>query len=249
MLDPTTFEGFRTHVSEERFHVVGQPIVDLATGEQLHTEWLVRFDHDIELLSLLRPAEINGAIRDLDLSMLARAVLALNGDPQRKGIAVNLSGASFATPRFEHSVMACVNALKGPASRLVIELTESWDMRDLDTARSALARLRERGHPVCLDDVGAGAASIRYLRALPCDWLKIDGDFLKAAAHDPRENSILDAVLSLKSALDVRIIAEGIETGELLDFAKTKPFDAVQGFAVAPPLPSVMPETRMVNSA
>ena len=240
MIDPTTFEGFREHVSEERFSVLEQPIVSLATGRVLHREWLVRFEHDIELLALLRPAEINGAIRDLDLSMLARAVLSLNADPTQPGIAVNVSGASFATPRFAHALLACVNALKAPPAKLVIELTETWDMRELSHAVELLGKLRERGHPVCLDDVGAGAASIRYLRAIPCDWLKIDGDFLWSAFANPRERGILEAVLSLRDVLDVRLIAEGVERESLRDFAQSLGFDAVQGFAIERPVPNLL---------
>ena len=217
-----------------------QPILCLRTREVLHREWLVRFEHDIELLALLRPAEINGAIRDLDLSMLARAVLSLNADPSQPGIAVNLSGASFATSRFEHSLLACINALRVPPEKLVFELTETWDMRDLSQAVALLSQLRERGHAVCLDDVGAGAASIRYLRALPCDWLKIDGEFVGQALDSPRERGILEALLSLRDVLGVRFIAEGIESEKLLRFATRLGFDAAQGFAIERPSPNVL---------
>ena len=242
MVDPTTFDGFRTHVSEERFAVMAQPIRSLETGETLHEEWLVRFEHDLGLLALLRPAELNGAIRDLDLSMLARAVIALNGDPQRTGIAVNISGASFATPRFEHSLLACINALEAPAEKLVFEVTETWDMRDLTHATRLLRQLRERGHHVCLDDVGAGAASIRYLRALPCDWLKIDGEFVAAACDSERERAILAALMGLRDVLGVRFIAEGVETDAIQDFAEEMGFDAVQGYAIDRPAPSILPD-------
>ena len=239
MIDPTTFEGFREHVSEERYRVLAQPIVDLASGETLHHEWLVRFDHDDDLVSLIRPAEISGAIRDLDLSMLARAVLALNAEPERTPIAVNLSGASFATPSFKHALTACIGALEAPPKKLVIELTESWDIRDLAQATDVLAMLRRRGHHICLDDVGSGAASIRYLRALPCDWLKIDGEFVAAAAENARDRAILEAVLSLREPLQVRFIAEGIENETIMALVRELGFDAGQGYAIARPALSV----------
>jgi len=73
---------------------------------------------------------------------------------------------------------------------------------DLSFAEILLADLKTRGHPVCLDDVGAGAASIRYLRALPCNWLKIDGGFVAAAFNTARDRAILKALLSLRDALD-----------------------------------------------
>jgi len=126
-------------------------------------------------------------------------------------------------------------------TKLVIELTESWDMHDLALAESLLTELKTRGHPVCLDDVGAGAASIRYLRALPANWLKIDGGFVAAALNSTRDRAILRALLSLREALDVRFIAEGVETEEIKDFVTQLGFDAAQGYAIGKP----EPETRI----
>lgn len=230
MSDPRTVAGFRTHVSEELYSVRRQPVVDLKTKEILHYEWLVRFDHDSHLEGVLRPAEISGAIMDLDLAMLARAILAINADQNGPNIAVNISGASMDEPGFEHALFACLSAYEGPPSKLIIELTETWDMRELENAKHILSRLQDRGHPVCLDDVGAGAASIRYLRALPANWLKIDGDFVVAAFNSERECAILNAVMSLREPLNVKFIAEGVESHDLLRFVKKLGFDAAQGY-------------------
>jgi EAL domain-containing protein (putative c-di-GMP-specific phosphodiesterase class I) len=230
-----TAEGFRDHVSEQRFRVLRQPIVGLADGKIHHHEWLVRFDHDDHLEGVLRPAEVSGVIKDLDLSMLAQAILVLNENPDGTGIAINLSGASVDNPNFRSSVLACLTALEASPTKLVIELTESWNMKDLSFAEILLAELKTRGHPVCLDDVGAGAASIRYLRALPCNWLKIDGGFVAAAFNTARDRAILKALLSLRDALDVRFIAEGVETEDIRKFVVDLGFDAAQGYAIGRP--------------
>lgn len=232
-----TAEGFRDHVSEQRFSVLRQPIINLSDGAIHHHEWLVRFDHDDHLEGVLRPAELSGVIKDLDLSMLAQAILVLNEHPNDTGIAINLSGASVDKPNFKASVMACLTALKASPTKLIIELTESWDMADLGLADALLSELKTRGHPVCLDDVGAGAASIRYLRALPCNWLKIDGGFVAAAFNTARDRAILKALLSLRDALDVRFIAEGVETEEIRKFVLDLGFDAAQGYAIGRPEP------------
>lgn len=232
-----TAEGFRDHVSEQRFSVLRQPIVNLSDGAVHHHEWLVRFDHDDHLEGVLRPAELSGVIKDLDLSMLAQAILVLNENPTGTGIAINLSGASVDKPNFKASVMACLTALKASPTKLIIELTESWDMADLGLAETLLSELKVRGHPVCLDDVGAGAASIRYLRALPCNWLKIDGGFVAAAYNTARDRAILKALLSLREALDVRFIAEGVETEEIRKFVTELGFEAAQGYAIGRPEP------------
>lgn len=230
-----TAEGFRDHVSEQRFSVLRQPIVSLKTNKIHHHEWLVRFDQDDHLEGVLRPAEVSGVIRDLDLSMLAQAILVLNEHPDDTGIAINLSGASVDKPAFKASVLACLTALTASPTKLVIELTESWHMQELTPAEVLITELKTRGHPVCLDDVGAGAASIRYLRALPANWLKIDGGFVAAAYNTARDRAILKALLSLREALDVRFIAEGVETEELRQFVIQLGFDAAQGYAIGRP--------------
>lgn len=237
MQDLQTFQGFREHVSEQRFDVLRQPIINLSDDTISHYEWLVRFDHDSGLAGILRPAEISGAIKDLDLSMLARAVLALNKCSDSPGIAINLSGASLEEPGFEHALTACLSALTGPPEKLMIELTETWDLTDLHKAKMILSKLQRRGHKICLDDVGAGAASIRYLRALPADYLKIDGDFVVAAMSSERELAILEAVMSLKSRLGFKYIAEGVENSDILSFVRHAGFDAAQGFKIGRPEP------------
>lgn len=233
-----TAAGFREHVSEQRYNVMRQPIIDLVTGEIHHYEWLVRFKGQ-GTEGVIRPAEISGVIRDLDLSMLAQAILILNEYPDGPGIAINLSGASVDRPNFKTSVLACLTALTASPTKLVIELTESWDMDRIELAESLLTELKSQGHPICLDDVGAGAASIRYLRALPANWLKIDGAFVAAAYNNRRDRAILMALLTLRDPLDVRFIAEGIETFELLDFVRGLGIDAGQGYALGKPEPEI----------
>jgi len=237
MPDLQTEHGFRAHISEKRHTIMRQAVVCAKDFSVKHHEWLVRFDSDAGLERILRPAEISGAITDLDISMLKQAVSALNTDPDRHAIAVNLSGASFANPSFERSLLSSLSSLDAKPAKLIFELTETWNLTDLGPALRLLNILRERGHSLCLDDVGAGAASIRYLRAFPADWLKIDGEFVACAARDDREKSILKALLSLRNDLNVRFIAEGIESEPLRDFAIDMGFDALQGFIFGAPEP------------
>lgn len=235
MPDIQTAQGFRTHILEKRYSVMRQPVVCTQTDDTLHHEWLVRFDSETGIDHVLRPAEISGAISDLDLSMLRQAVETLNKNPERKPIAINLSGASFAEPAFERALLFALTKLNAGPEKLIFELTETWHMEDLQPVIRLLNILRDRGHSLCLDDVGAGAASIRYLRALPADWLKIDGGFVAGAANSEQERAVLKAVMSLRQDLDVRFIAEGIESERLLDFALEMGFDALQGFVIGAP--------------
>jgi EAL domain-containing protein (putative c-di-GMP-specific phosphodiesterase class I) len=235
MPDIKTEHGFRARISQKRYTVMRQPVVEVSSGEILHHEWLVRFDTETGLDRVLRPAEISGAIADLDLSMLRQAVETLNANKDRKPIAINLSGASFSSPAFEDSLYTALSTLSAHPARLIFELTETWHLNDLQPAARLLKILRERGHGLCLDDVGAGAASLRYLRALPADWLKIDGDFVAGAASDFREKAVLKAVMSLREELGVRFIGEGIESEPLRRFAIEMGFDALQGYIIGVP--------------
>lgn len=235
MKDPKTDAGFRQHVLEQRYSILGQSVFDLTSNAPIHDEWLVRFDGRESLQGLLRPAELSGAISELDLAMLARAVKTLNVDKRRLPIAVNISGASIMEPDFEAKLFAVLSGYKSSPDRLLFELTETWDLRDLDPAIDILTKLSNKGHALCLDDVGAGAASLRYLRAFKTDWLKIDGDFVQAAVNCPRERAILRALLTLKTDLGVRFIAEGVETDDILKFVKSEGFDAAQGYALSRP--------------
>ena len=155
MSDPKTDAGFRQHVLERRFTIVQQPVIDLETRKPIHVEWLVRFDADESLEGLLRPAEISGAIAALDITMLKQAIRTLNLDKRRQPIAVNLSGASMEGPGFETQLFSALDTLTGDPSRLMLELTESWDLRDLSVTADILKTVRQRGHETCLDDVGA----------------------------------------------------------------------------------------------
>ena len=235
MSDIRTEAGFRQHVNERRYSIYRQAVIDLKTLKPLHDEWLVRFDAEGGLADMIRPAEISGAITTLDMSMLGQAVKTLNIDKRRLPIAVNLSGASMDNPDFEDSLFNTLEKLDTDAERLIFELTETWDMHDLSHAERILARLSAQGHPVCLDDVGAGAASIRYLRAFKTQWLKFDGEFVKSAMSTPRDEIILKALLTLKDQLGVKLIAEGLETQQAVDYALSLGFDAGQGYFLGRP--------------
>lgn len=212
-----------------------QPVIETKTGEVLHHEWLVRFDSKTGLERVLRPAEINGSISNLDLSMLRQAIDKIDNNPKSKPIAINISGASFSDPDFEHALFDALAHLKSDTKLLIFELTETWHLKDLQPAARLLNILRDRGHSLCLDDVGAGAASIHYLRAFPADWLKIDGDFVAGAAANARERAVLKAVMGLRKDLGVRFIGEGIESEPLKAFATDMGFDALQGYILGAP--------------
>ena len=96
----------------------------------------------------------------------------------------------------------------------MVELTESAEIEDEDSAASTLRALRARGVPVCIDDFGAGAAAFRYLKSFPTDYVKVDGTFVQAALTSERDRSFVAAMVDLSLAVGAKVVAERIETEE-----------------------------------
>ena len=98
------------------------------------------------------------------------------------------------------------------ASRLLIELTETAEIADLHEAASSMEQLRSVGVPVCLDDFGAGAAAFRYLRAFGVDYVKLDGEYVRAACKNRRDRALVASMIEIAAKSGAAVVAETIET-------------------------------------
>ena len=153
-------------------------------------------------------------------------------------MAVNLSAVSLMRTRFINALLETTSASKlGP--RLLFELTETQALSDLPAANRALQALRKNGHPVCLDDFGAGAASLDYLRHLEFDFVKIDGRYVQAAESQRADVTILRHVVALCEDLGVRTIAEMVETPETSSLIKKLGVGFGQGWLYGKPAPAL----------
>ena len=186
MLDETVekIAEFKAMIQAGKFDVVFQPIVDLKTRKVHHSEALVRF-HDSEPgvspFALITFAEEVGVIGDIDLAMCERVIKKIrqaNDNGHELHIAVNLSGRSLEDPAFLTAFPKLLNKHDDLRTQLMFEVTESAEITDLDSTNNFITDLREKGHHVCLDDFGAGAAAFQYLRALDIDFVKIDGMYV-----------------------------------------------------------------------
>jgi EAL domain-containing protein (putative c-di-GMP-specific phosphodiesterase class I) len=132
---------------------------------------------------------------------------------------VNLSGLSMQNPAYRKRLLTRLAELRNEgsklaASRLLIELTETAEIGDLDAAASSMEQLRSVGVPVCLDDFGAGVAVFRYLRAFGVDYVKLDGDYVRAACKSKRDRTLVASMIELASTAGAAVVAEMIETEE-----------------------------------
>jgi EAL domain-containing protein (putative c-di-GMP-specific phosphodiesterase class I) len=206
-------EAFSSAVKDRRFNLVYQPIVDLNSGELQHFEALVRLDGDKSPAKAIRMAEELEIIEGLDLAVTEQVVrkLKAEGNGGLK-LAANISARSLMAPGFLSSLLKMVTSDPDLMGRLLFEITETVVLQDLDQANSAIQRLRQHGFWVGLDDFGAGAASMSYLKALTVDAVKIDGQYVRNLDQSGRNKTLVKHLTEMCRELGVDTIAEQIET-------------------------------------
>jgi Amt family ammonium transporter len=185
-------------------------------------------------------AERYNAMAIIDQWMVASAVDLLNAR-QRVGaqlplLAVNLSGASLNEQTFLGQVLAHVGDAE-VAAALCFEITESAAVTNLTDAINFMRQLKARGCKFALDDFGSGLSSFMYLKTLPVDYLKIDGQFVGQIAADPVDRSMVEAIAKVGRALGISTVAECVETQEVLAELTRIGVDYAQGHLIALPQP------------
>jgi diguanylate cyclase (GGDEF)-like protein len=234
----------RRAISDRELVVHYQPKADLARGEVISVEALVRWQHPE--LGLLPPvefvpmAEQTGQIRPLTLFVLDVAA-AQAREWQDVGlhlrVAVNLAMANLIDSQLPEDVAALLAKHKLPPSKLILEITENVVMADPTRTLGILERLRSLGVGLSLDDFGTGHSSLAYLRQLQVDELKIDRSFVTDMIRDGQNAAIVQSTIDLAHAVGVRIVAEGVEDADTLFELKAMGADEVQGFYLSPAVP------------
>ena len=217
----TRLNELGTIIAAELFDAVFQPIVRVEDRSMHHYEALVRFGGrpDQSPFELITFAENAGLICDLDLAMCRKMLHLMEqkgAQGKRYDIAVNLSGRSIANAAFMDSAEKLFARYGSVRKQLLIEITESAQIRDLETANKAIQTLRQAGHKVCLDDFGAGATAFRYLHMLDVDIVKIDGHYIMDAIRRPKNRAFLRSIARLCHELGIETIAERVEEEETI---------------------------------
>lgn len=227
---------FKETLSAGRFELVYQPVVDLQTRALHHYEALTRFEGGGGPASTIKLAEELGLVVEFDITVVRSVVATLSDAPEDVRIAANISGFSLLQTGFVDELLRATAAAPQLRSRLLLEVTESHKLVDLETANSLIQRLRKAGHEVCLDDFGAGAASLDYLRRLEIDVVKFDGRFVGAVAENSRDATMLRALAALCRELGVASIGEMIETEEVAAAAANLGVGFGQGWLFGKPV-------------
>ena len=236
----------RRALDEDRFVLHAQPILDLRTGEVGRHEVLLRLlDDDNRLLlpeAFLRSAERFGHVGAIDRWVVRRAIR-LIAAAQVSGtelcLEVNLSGRSIGDPELPRVVEAELEATGIDASRLVLEITETAAIANMEQARELATRLRALGCRFALDDFGSGFSSFWYLKHLPLDYVKIDGDFVRNLATGSADALVVKAMVEIAQGLDLRTIAEFVENQGTLELLTELGVDYAQGDHIGVPAPAI----------
>jgi EAL domain-containing protein (putative c-di-GMP-specific phosphodiesterase class I)/GGDEF domain-containing protein len=221
-------------VAGRKFRLVYQPVVDLkAKGALHHHEVLVRFGDNNSPFPIIRMAEELDLIEPLDLAVVERTVAKLMSDPALS-LAVNVSGRTIGSSAFIETIRQILKSNAQARGRLIFELTESAAIEDLALADRHLQALRGEGCRVCLDDFGAGAASLAYLQQLSLDVVKIDGRYIRELQHGGRESTFIRHLVHMCSELGVKTLAEMVETPQVEEAVRRAGVDYAQGWLYGP---------------
>ncbi len=216
-------------IRNRRFTLAYQPVVSLHDGTLHHHEVLVRFGAESSPFPTIRMAEEMDLIEPLDGAILEETLAVLERDPDII-LAVNVSGRSIMSDAYIGRAVDLLKARPDVRGRLMFELTESAAVEDLALADRHIQALRQAGCEVCLDDFGAGAASLAYLQQLTLDLLKIDGRYIRDLQHGGREATFVKHLVNMCAELNVRTLAEMVETAEAQDAVKRAGVDYAQGW-------------------
>lgn len=220
-----------------------QPKIDFKTNRVVGAEALARWDHPAHGLIypkvFIKALESNDEIDGLTMLMLGKSAIACQ-QWRKQGmdltVAVNISLVSLADVHLADSVTNLVRGVGLDPQHMVLEITESAVMADMSAALENLTRLRMRGFGLSIDDYGTGFSSLQRLGQIPFTELKIDQSFVSGCSTNLSAQAILESSINMAHRLNLKCVAEGVETQADWDFLKSLHCDVAQGYFIANPM-------------
>lgn len=234
----------RWAIERGQLYLEYQPQLDVATGSLQGMEALLRWNHPVHGSvppgEFIPVAEDTGLIKELGCWVLREACRQLNrwtaAGFDVPSIAVNMSARQFLSSDLLPSVRAILRETGISPHRLVIEITESGSMFEVESVMPVLHAFKGLGLRIAIDDFGKGYSALGYMRHFPIDLLKIDKSFIREIAGDPTSAVITKAIIDMAHGLNLKVIAEGMETADQLACLLTMGCDMVQGFGIDRPM-------------
>ncbi|RTL54128.1 MAG: bifunctional diguanylate cyclase/phosphodiesterase [Bradyrhizobiaceae bacterium] len=221
-----------TALNERRIVMAFEPVVDTASRESAFYEALVRMrrdDGEFSLaLDIVPTAEKLGLIRLVDHRVLELVVGELHAAPDVQ-MSLNISPDTTMDPNWWASIESLFRSCPGVAERLIVEITETVAIQDLDDVRGFVTRLKNLGSRIAIDDFGAGYTSFRNLRKLGVDIVKIDGAFVQNIARSSDDRAFVQTMIDLAHRLDIKTVAEWVQDEESAGLLRSWGCDYIQG--------------------
>ncbi len=234
---------------ENRFELYYQPIVPIGgnTDEHGHYELLLRMRDEtgglVQPDTFIPAAERYNVMPTVDrwvvhtaLSRIANSLVAV-AEPAQYTLAINLSGTSLSDDKFLEFVVRELDRYQLPPNLVCFEITETAAISNIASVARFMRELKAYGCLFSLDDFGTGLSSFTYLKNLPVDFLKIDGEFIQNVCEDSIDMSMVDAINKIGQAMGIKVIAERVETPEVLAKLADMGIEYAQGFHIAEPRP------------
>ena len=234
-------------IQNHEFIVYYQPQMDVSNNQIIGAEALVRWKHPtkgfIPPSKFIPIAEESGIIVKLEEYIFnvafqdIKTFFTLPQENTLTHIAVNVSTAHFLQPSFVDKVMLLIQKYKLQPEWIEFEITESGLMRNIDDAVKKIQDLKNFGFTFSIDDFGTGYSSLSYLKELPADTIKIDQSFILHMNENKGDAMIVESVIAIGQKFDLKIVAEGVENTEALDYLKILKCDTYQGYLLHKPMP------------
>jgi diguanylate cyclase (GGDEF)-like protein len=236
----------RRAVANHEFVTYYQPVIDFSSGDVIGLEALVRWQHPE--LGILAPAEFIDIAEDTGMILaIGDQVFASAAAQTRRWqdaglqdlrIAINVSARQFREKNFPDRIAQILGQAHLDPQSVELEITETSIMEHGEFALTMLREIRNMGLSIAIDDFGTGYSSLSYLKRLPIDCVKLDRSFVSGATTDPKDAALVMAIITLAHNLDLKVVAEGVETEEQSDFLKLLRCDAGQGYLFGRPMPA-----------
>ncbi|WP_158630028.1 bifunctional diguanylate cyclase/phosphodiesterase [Cohnella sp. AR92] len=233
----------RKALERNEFYLVYQPQINASTGQVVGVEALLRWKHGkrglISPSDFIPLAEETGVIVPIG-NWVLRTACRQSKQWQQQGlppvrIAVNLSGRQFLNKGLVPFIKRTLVETGMDPSLLELEITESMTL-DIERSFSTLRELKRLGVSISIDDFGTGYSSLSYLKSFPVDCLKIDQSFVRELLSETNDRSIVSTIITLAHNLNLRVVAEGVESEEQLTYLATYGCDEIQGFYISKPI-------------
>jgi diguanylate cyclase (GGDEF)-like protein/PAS domain S-box-containing protein len=239
-------EDSRRAIDNHEFYLVYQPQLNAKTNQIIGAEALLRWNHPDK--GLISPAEFIPLLEDIELmpevgELVLKTAIKQTQEWLSEGrisesfkMSVNVSPQQFRMANFPTIVNNIIEQFEVPSSMIDLEITESMIIDNIDYTVAAMKELRSTGVHFSIDDFGTGYSNLNYLKKLPLDVLKVDQSFVRDIQNDPNDTAIVRTILAMARQLNLKTVAEGVETNDQLTLLQEMGCHVYQGYLYSPPL-------------